>query len=138
MMSDWLAAATAELACNAGNSEEAVRLAGLAVAQAQLSDGIFAEGWAQRVWAQAGAKAEGASQAEQVDEHFARSLELFERGGAVLEAARTRVAWGSALQARGKAEPAREHFERAAAQFRASAMTGELERTHALINSLST
>lgn len=136
MMSDWLAAAKAEIAYNAGKPEDAIRLAEQAVAQAQACDGIFAEGWAQRVWGQAGFKAASASR-EQVDERLARSLELFEQGGAVLEAARTRVAWGQVLQARGSAQAAREHFEKAAAQFQTSALTDELERTRALINSLS-
>jgi tetratricopeptide (TPR) repeat protein len=119
-MSDWLAAANAEIAHNAGKCEDAIRLAEQAVALAQACDGIFAEGWAQRVWGQASATAEGGRQNDEVDGHLARSLELFERGGAVIEAARTRVAWGQVLQARGKAEAAREHFEKAAAQFQAS------------------
>jgi hypothetical protein len=80
------------------------------------------------VWGQASAKAEGERQTEEEDGHFARSLELFERGSAVLEAARTRVAWGQVLLARGKAGAAREHFDRAAAQFQASKLTSELER----------
>lgn len=120
MMSDWLAAANAEIAYNAGKREDAIRLAEEAATLAQACEGIFAEGWAQRVWGQASTEAEGVSQKEEVDGHLARSLELFERGGAVIEAARTRVAWGQVLQARGKAEAAREHFEKAAAQFQAS------------------
>lgn len=136
LLFDWLSAANAEIAYNAGNFEDALHLAEQAVALAQSCDGIFAEGWAQRVWAQAAA-AEGSSQNEQVDEHFARSLELFERGGAVLEAARTRVAWGKVLQARGNAVAARQHFEQAASQFRASDLTGALAQTQQLINSLS-
>ena len=138
MMSDWLAAANAEIAHNAGKLEDAIRLAEQAVALAQSCDGIFAEGWAQRVWGQASANAEGGRQNDEVDGHLARSLELFERGGAVIEAARTRVAWGQVLQARGKAEAAREHFEKAAAQFQASELTSGLERTQHLIKSLST
>jgi tetratricopeptide (TPR) repeat protein len=137
MMSDWLAAANAEIAYNAGKSGVAIRLAEQAAALAQSCDGIFAEGWAQRVRGQASASAEGGKENDTADGHLARSLELFERGGAVIEAARTRAAWGQALAARGKAEAAREHFEKAAAQFRASELTSELERTQNLINSLA-
>lgn len=133
LLFDWLAAANAEIAYNAGKFEDAIRLAQQAVTLAESCDGILAEGWAQRVWGQAAAKAEGESRNEQVDEHLARSLELFERGGAVLEAARTRVAWGKVLQARGNADAALPHFEQAAAQFRASGLTGALAQTQQLL-----
>lgn len=137
MMTDWLAAVNAEIAYNAGKQEDAMRLAEQAVALARVCDGIFAEGWAQRVWGQAGARAADGRYNDEVDGHLARSLELFERGGAVIEVARTHVAWGRVLQARGEAEDAREHFEKAAAQFRVSGLTVERERTRQLSDALS-
>lgn len=134
MLSDWLAAAGAEIAHNAGKPEDAMRLAEQTVALAQSCDGIFAEGWAQRVWGQASAKGKGGKRKKEAEGHLARSLELFERGGAVVEAARTHVAWGEVLQARGNAKAAREHFEKAAAQFQASELTSEMERARVLLD----
>jgi tetratricopeptide (TPR) repeat protein len=133
---DWLAAANAEIVDNTGKLEDAIRVAEQAVALAQSCDGIFAEGWAQRVWGQASAKVGGGRQKDEVDGHLARSLELFERGGAVIEAARTHVAWGKAMAQRGNVDAAREHLEKAATQFQVSGLTSELEQTKQLIDSL--
>ncbi len=73
---------------------------------------------------------------QEADAHFEKSLSLFKEGEAVIEAARTHLAWGQVLQARGDAELAREHFEKAAAQFEASGLTEELEQTERLSDSL--
>jgi hypothetical protein len=53
LLSDWFAAAAAEIALTAGHPEESLTLAEQAVAQAQSVDGLFAQGLAHRVWAAA-------------------------------------------------------------------------------------
>jgi tetratricopeptide (TPR) repeat protein len=91
---------------------------------------------AQRVWGQALAIVNGPDDA-QAEAHLQKSLMLFEEGEAVIEAARTHFAWGKVLRARGDTEAAREHLEQAGAQFQASGLTGELEQTKRLIDSVS-
>ncbi len=56
---------------------------------------------------------------------------------AVLKAARTHVAWGQVLQARGDRDAARQHFEQAGAQFKSSGVAKELEQTKRQIDSLN-
>ena len=127
---DWIAAAEAEVALNAGRLEEACALAEQAVGAAQAVGGIFAEGLAQRVWGQALAALDLACHGE-AEEHLAASLRCFEEGEHRLEAARTRLAWGLLCRARGHTISALDHLERAAAQFEASGLSEELERTRA-------
>jgi tetratricopeptide (TPR) repeat protein len=132
MMSDWLAAANAEIAYNAGDFENALRLAEQAVKDAQATSSIFEEGWAERVSGQALA----ALQPPRYDEaeiHFGESLRRFAEGDAKIELARTHLAWGKILRERGDANSARTHFEQAAAQFEASGLTHELERVRAMM-----
>jgi tetratricopeptide (TPR) repeat protein len=132
MLSDWIAAANAELAYHADRWEEAIALAEQVAAMAQSFGGIFAEGWAHRVWAQALTKSQPACW-DQAEAHLAASLRLFEEGEARLEAAHTRVAWGKILRERGERSAAREHFEKAAAQFLASGLTQEMDDTQRLL-----
>lgn len=136
LMWDWLAAVEAELAHNAGRMEDAIALAERTVAISNSIGGIFSAGWARRVWADALA-ASVPPQWEDAQIHLATSCELFESGGALLEAARTHVAWGQMLRTWGKAEEARAHFVKAAAQFQTSGLMDELGRTQELIDSLS-
>ena len=92
MMSDWLAAAHAEIAYNAGQFQDALILAAEAVALAQSLDGDFAQGWAQRVWGQALAEHDPARWTE-VETHLGESLRLLVACGAGQEARYTRLAW---------------------------------------------
>jgi hypothetical protein len=71
------------------------------------------------------------------EEHLAAILRCFEEGQAQLEAARTRAVWGHLLRDRGDLTAAREHLEKAAAQFEASGLTEELERTRHLLAGLA-
>jgi tetratricopeptide (TPR) repeat protein len=136
IFADWFAAARSEIELNAGQTEQALRLAEAAVEEAQATGGIFSEGIAQRVWGQALATVNGSGDA-QAEVHLEKSLKLLEEGEAVIEVARTHVALGQVLRARGNMETAREHFEKAAAQFQASGLAGELEQTKHLIDSVS-
>ncbi len=131
---DWVAAIRVEMTLNAGQIQETLARAEQAVAFARSLDGKFAEGLVQRTWGQA-LCALNPPQWQEAEVHFATSLELFEPGGAVLEAARTHAVWGQALQACGDAEAAREHLVRAAAQFKASELTDEFERAQRVIDS---
>ncbi len=61
------------------------------------------------------------------------SLQNLEAGAALLEVARTRIAWGRICLQRGMVNPAREHFEKAAIQFEVSGLERELAETRNLI-----
>lgn len=104
IMSDWFAAAEAELTLSAGLLAEAAVQAEQAVAQARSAGSIFSEGLAERVWGQAVMAADPARR-EEADGHLAASLRLFEEGEARLEAARTHVIWGQLLRDRGDRPP---------------------------------
>jgi ATP/maltotriose-dependent transcriptional regulator MalT len=112
MMSDWLAAANAEVAFNAGNLQDALVLAERASVRAQAVGSLFADGWAQRIWAQALA-GQPSPRWELAEEHLAASLQAFERGDSRIEAARTHAVWARICRARGDIERGREHEARA-------------------------
>jgi len=136
LFSDWFTSAHAEIAFNAGRIEEALELARAAVHYARSVDGVLAEGVAQRVWGQVLAETDRAERKDELDAHFAESLRRFEEGDAVLETARTHVAWGKILRGRGDVGSTREHFEQAAAQFEASGLTRELAEARRLLSPL--
>ena len=118
---DWFAAARAELALETGRLEEARTLAERAVAQAQEISGMFAQGLAQRTWAQSLVGLDPGNTVE-ADAHMAESLRVLEGGNALLEAAHTHMAWALSLHARGAPQAAREHMTRAIAQFETSGL----------------
>ncbi len=132
-LDDWLAAIKIEMALNAGRIEETLARVEQAVSFARSVDGRFAEALVQRAWGTALARLDPAA-AQEAETHFASSLDLLDAGGALLEAARTQVAWGQALKARGDTEAAREHLQRAAAQFQASGLDAELQQTQLLLD----
>jgi tetratricopeptide (TPR) repeat protein len=133
---DWLAAVHAEIAFGAGRVQEAIALAERAVDIAQGVGSIISEGMARRAWGQALAALQP-PEWDQAEAHLSESLRLFEEGQARLQAARTRVAWGSVCCDRGDLAGARAHWERAAAQWERSDLAHKLERTRALIHSLA-
>ncbi|MGB8645975.1 MAG: hypothetical protein WCF84_12115 [Anaerolineae bacterium] len=118
---DWLAAARAEAAFNAGELAQAEELAAAAVSYALSTDNIFAQAMAHRVWGQA-LTARGAAHLADAGEHLATALQLFETGDARLEAAHTHIAWGTLCQAQGDADAARAHWGQAREQFEASGL----------------
>jgi DNA-binding SARP family transcriptional activator len=131
VMADQLAALDAEIACGAGRVREAIILAEQAVGIAQERKTIHCEGLARRTWGQALA-ALVHPQWDEAEAQLAESLRLLEAGQSQLEAARTQVAWGTLCRDRGDLAAARAHWERAAAQWEASGLTHELERTREL------
>jgi len=110
---DWIAAASAELALNAGRPDEAIVLVASAIEKARAIGGIFGEAVAQRIWAEALAQVDPAAQQE-VDEHLGASLQLFADGACVLEVGHTHATWAALLRDRGDAKEAANHFGEAA------------------------
>ncbi len=135
IFADWLASASAEIALNAGRVAEALALAEEAVKSAKSVDGMYAEGLAHRIWAQA-LMALRPPRYDEAETHLAASLQLFESGDVRLEAARTRLVWGKIYHQQGNVAGAREHLARAAAQFEASGLTQELYETRDMLDSL--
>jgi tetratricopeptide (TPR) repeat protein len=129
---DLLIAFEAEIRLNAGHPEQAISLAEQAVKISQREGSLYSGGVAERVWGQALTRL-ALPRYDDAETHFAASLQLFEEGSARLEAARTRVAWGTSLRSRGEMERAQEYFEKAAAQFEQSGLTRELNETRALL-----
>jgi class 3 adenylate cyclase/tetratricopeptide (TPR) repeat protein len=129
---DWIAAANAELALNAGRPDEAVARAGPAIEMARAIGGIFGEGLAQRTWGQALAQLDPSAQ-DEVDRHMGVSLDLFEQGGCRLEVAHTRQAWGVLLRERGDSAGAVNHLAKAAEQFKAAGLLKHAKEAGATI-----
>jgi len=132
---DWWIAIEARMMLQVDRAEEALALAQQAVAYTQLTQSIFAEGWAQRAWGQALA-ALNPPQWDEAEAHLDASIQLLESGEARLEAARTHVAWGKVCLDRGNIAAAREHFEKAATQYESSEIADELNKVKVMIAAL--
>jgi tetratricopeptide (TPR) repeat protein len=133
VLADWIAAARAELALNAGQPDEAIVRAGAAVEMANAIGGIFAEAVARRAWglalAQLGPDRQGES-----DLHMQTSLQLFEAGQCMLEVAHTHLAWGILCRDRGDRRAATEHLEQAADQFKTAGLTTKAKEAQAALS----
>ena len=121
---DTFAAVTAELLLAANRVEEALAHAEAVVELANEMGSILSAGVAQRVWGRTLARLE---QREEAEAHLAESWQILLSGEALLEAARTQVAWGLLCRDLGDAASAQEHLKLAAAQFETSGLTRELE-----------
>ncbi len=133
---DRLLLAEGDLAVSTGRIGDALELAGRAAEYSRDIGSIFSEGYAHRLWARVLAKAEP-PQWEEAEAHLANSLNLFEQGDAVLEAARTQQAWGILCRDQGNQAAAREHMEQAAAKFEKAGLAGELAKTKQELASLA-
>lgn len=124
VMGDMFAAAAAETALNAGQPDKAIELARKAVGIAQQIKGLFAEGIARRVWAQAlCAKDPGNwDEAQVLLEH---SLKVLQSGQNHNEAARTRLMWGHLCADTGRTSAAHDHWQKAAREFDAAGLIHE-------------
>jgi hypothetical protein len=118
-----------------GQVEQALSLAEQAVAMAEKTGGIWAEGMARQVWGRSLAAIDPPKW-DEAEAQMAESLRLFELGEARFYAARIRMYWGIICRDRAKTDTAREHFENAAAQWTASNIPWELERVNKLIAEL--
>ncbi|HEX2171618.1 MAG TPA: hypothetical protein VHL09_04160 [Dehalococcoidia bacterium] len=112
------------------------RLAQQTIDQAHRAGVIFAQGVAERAWGRALA-AQDPYEWPEAESHLAAALGHFEVGEARLEATRGRAVWAQLLRDRGDLVAAREHLEKAAAQFEASGLAEELERTRTLLRDLA-
>jgi tetratricopeptide (TPR) repeat protein len=122
MYADWFEAVDVDCAFNAGRFEEALERATTVSATAKAAGQIMSQGTAERVWAKALGRLAGghAARAEEADQHFSHSIEVFESGRLMLEIAHTRMSWGEWLQARGRPDAAAEQLRQALAQFESS------------------
>jgi tetratricopeptide (TPR) repeat protein len=118
MYADWFDAVDVDCAFNAGRFEEALERAMSVSTTARAAGQIMSQGVAERVLGKALSR--DAARAEEADRHFARSIEVSESGGLVLEIAHTRVSWGEVLRARGLTDAAAEQFRQALNQFELS------------------
>lgn len=123
-----------EIALQSGQHEQTVALARQTLTAVTANGDRWGEGCVQRLWAQALATSTPTSWTE-VDQHFAASLRAFAEGGALLEAARTHVAWGQSLTHRTPS-PAADHFAQAAAQFAAADLPRELAEVQTLLSAM--
>ena len=127
-------ARTAHAMAADGTHQQALTAARTQVDQLQRSsheeDNPFAEGIALRVLAQTVAANDPSS--PDVDDYMRQSLSMLEAGGCVLEAARTRRAWGQLGLERGDAAAA-QRLEDAAGVFDTAEVHWEADATRALI-----
>ncbi len=136
LFADWFAAARTEHALRCGRIEQALALATEIVDQGQGNASVFAEGIAERIRGQALARIQP-PRLDEAENHLVNSLARFEEGGARLEAARTRLAWGQVMAQRGNATGAIAQLEKAAEQFADSGLPEELEQTKHQLDSMS-
>jgi class 3 adenylate cyclase len=127
----WHAALDAEIALNAGQETESLRLAEQALELAQTLDDRFAAGIAHRCWAQALTRL-NPPQWQPADDHYQASLTALAPSGGVVEAARTHLAWAAACLASGRASDAHRLAAEAYAQFSALALAPEMAQSLAL------
>jgi tetratricopeptide (TPR) repeat protein len=135
VFADWFLAIRARIALGAGRIQEALELVERAVATAQEVDNLVTEAYARQIWGQALAELKPPRWNE-AEAQFVEAMRLFESGQAGLWAARACTAWGSVCRERGDLAAAREHWEKAAALWRASDITWELEKVRTLIETL--
>lgn len=125
--SDWVGAIHAEVALQLGDLVDACKMAEEAWNFARSIDGFYAQGLAQRTWAEALMRLQP-PQTGQAEEHLAASLAAFESCEAPIETARTKIALARILQAKGEVGAARENYEQAVAKFQAAGLKREVEQ----------
>jgi len=135
IMADLFASARAEIAYLMDQIDDALNLSEQAVAIAQKTGGVLAEGIARRFW---GLALAGISSPDwdQADTQIETSLRLLASGKNRLEMARTHMAAGHIWQKQGNFTKAREHFETAADAFESSGITPELQDARMRIEAL--
>lgn len=133
VLADWIAAARAELALNAGRPDEAIARTGAAIEMASAIGGIFAEALARRVWGLALARL-GPDRQEEADLQMQASLQLFEAGQCTLEVAHTHLAWGLLCRDRGDRRRATEHLEQARDLFKTAGLTATAKEARAALS----
>jgi tetratricopeptide (TPR) repeat protein len=133
VVADWFAAARVDIELALGRPEEACRRAEQAVELAKRMGGVYAEGFAERAWAQALAVTNESGPGA-VDGHFAASLKAFQAGEILPEVARSRVAWAEALNRRGDRDAAEEQLRAAEALLEEIGLDTELGEVRTLLS----
>jgi hypothetical protein len=95
--------------------------------------GVYAEGFAERAWAQALAVTNESGPGA-VDGHFAASLKAFQAGEILPEVARSRVAWAEVLNRRGDRDAAEEQLRAAEALLEEIGLDTELGEVRTLLS----
>lgn len=103
MLEDWYQAADAEIALIDGELEEALTLAVALVDKARSAGLLFSQGVALRVWGEVLARR---GRSDEGDVLMSQSVEVLERGGMFMHAARSRFQWALQRRARGEADAA--------------------------------
>ncbi len=135
LLKEWFAAIEIEMSVISGNLEEASPRAQEAVALAQSTGCVIAEGMAERALGRAlAAESSGASESMT---HFTKSASLLESIGAQFELARTLLAMGEVQLAGGDQPGAAESLGRASAICRTCQIEREGTRVEELLNLLS-
>ncbi|MBI3740786.1 MAG: hypothetical protein HY257_03380, partial [Chloroflexi bacterium] len=112
---------------NENRIDDALQFAAEAVRLSTRPENFYGSGMAHRVWAETLSRT-SPPRWDQAKEHLKISLEIFEHGGALLEAARTRALWGKLARGRGMMAEAREQWSIAAQQFELSGAAVELKQ----------
>ena len=131
-MSDVFQAARAEITLLRDNPQDAIEIAGRIIETARPLGSIWSVGVSHRVWGQALARLPIPAW-DQAETQMAQSLDLLESGRNLLEAARTRLAWGEICRDRGNTRTALNHWEQANRQFTASNAACEMQRVQRLM-----
>lgn len=132
-LSTWIGAVHAENLLRLNRVDEARTLAEQTGQEARKIKDAFSQGLVERVLGEANAHAD-ARNWDAAEAKYETALRQFQECEAVLEVARTHVAWGKGLSEQGDRGQARDHFEQAAAQFEAAGLQRELTETRALLN----
>ncbi len=117
MLGDWYDAGDAEIALNASQEDVALQRAREMVAQSQEAGLLFSWGVAERVWGEVLARQGDAVGA---DMHMEQCLSVLEKGGLLLQAARSRLSWALQHRARGQREQAERLYAQARARLESS------------------
>lgn len=137
VLSDWFAAARAEITLAMGEVDCALELAQSALNLARKIGGVYAEGLALRVLGQALTRL-NLPRRREAEKELLNSLAAFERENANVEAARTRLALARFYLDSGRPEQAREQLQFAKEQLSAGNFESDLKDVRALLDSLPT
>ncbi|WP_158257530.1 serine/threonine-protein kinase [Haliangium sp. UPWRP_2] len=119
LLSDWFAAADAEIALRAGDFSQALKLVQQSVPEWRRNQRFLALGLAEQVWGLA-LGFQDPAQSEEADSHLQQALSVMTSSGQVLPAARLRLEWARLCHYHGAIDRAEDLRMQAVAQFEAA------------------
>ena len=134
-LSDWFAAAEAEILLNAGRTEAALQQAQKVAVTSQEAGLLLSWSTAERVWGCALARL-GHTLTE-AEPHFVKSLEICRDAGQVINAAQTELWWGRSCYERGSISDARRHLNIAIKEFESRSYTHALAHAYKIYKTIS-